>query len=374
MAFEELARRPNLTVPTANGKPLKQTVTVETGDGQLFDGWTSVTVTKNLESVANGFSMTLHDRFFPLGQRWPLKPGVLVKINVAKERVLTGRIEKLDASYSEGTRTLSVSGRSRPGDLVDASVTGSTEYTQIALDELARQLIAPFGLKVFLSVTPKKIEKFAVKPGETVFEALDRAARLQGFFWISTRGGNLRLTRAGRGRANSELSQDVNIKGASISIDTSERHNEYKVIGQNSGTDELFGKNAAQPFGSALDSGITRHRPLTIVAESTIDIDKATTRAEWEAANRVANGMRINCVTESWLQQDESLWDINQIVRLRASYIGIDADLLISSVEQKQDNTGGTTTTFGLVRKDSFDPQPEFTEANDPLAFLGHAT
>lgn len=371
MVFEELSDRANSFLPTVKGKKLSETITVETGDGVIFDGWTSVSVTKNLETLAHGFSMTLHDKFLPLKERWPLKPGVLVKINIAKERVLTGHIEKLDASYSEGSRILSVSGRSLPGDLIESSVEGPMEYTQISLEELAKQLIAPFGLKVFLSVIPKKIEKFSVRPDESVFEALDRAARLQGFFWVSTRGGNIRLTRAGRARSASELNQDFNIKAASISIDTSERHNKYKVVGQRNGTDDISGVTASQPSGTATDSGITRHRPLTIVAESTIDLDSAKTRAEWEAANRIARGMRIICETESWLQQDKSLWDINQIVRFRSSFLGLDADLLISSIEQKQDNQSGTTTSFGLVRKDSFDPEPDKKESDDPLSILG---
>lgn len=361
------------SAPRVKGKPLLDGVTITLGASGLFSGWESVTLVKQLDSLAHSFSLDLDDRFLPFSKDTPIRTGRQVKINFGRDRVLTGRIEKMDISFDKSLRQLTVSGRSLPGDLVDSTVEGATEYVNINLEDLAKKLVAPFGLKVFLSVEPKIIDKFGVKLGETVFEALDRAARLQGFFWISTRDGNIRLTRAGRARAASELHQDINFLAGKIVIDDSQRFSTYRVIGQTAGSDSFNGVLSSGGEGTAQDKGVTRNRPLTIIAEAAVDSAKAKERAEWELVNRIAMGSEITIIAQGWRQQSGDLWDINQIVHVHARSIGINSDLLIKSIEQTKNNSG-TFTDFTLVRKDSFNPKPTAgKESKDGLAeILGH--
>lgn len=365
MAFEEISR--NITIPTVDGKKIDDAVVISTIDGTIFNGWKSVTITKNIDTMAHGFSLEIFDSFLPLKKNWPLKPGVKIKISIGKERVVTGFIDVLEVGFDPTSRTFTISGRSAPSDLIDCSHTGPTEFTNITIEELAKQLVEPFGLKVSLSVVPETIDKFAIKPGESVFEALDRAARLQGFFWISTRGGNIRLTRSARARAFSEIAQGFNLKGASLKIDNSTRFSEYIVKGQSAGGDEIPGLSAAQPEGTAKDGGITRFRPLVVIAEGPVDTTKATTRAQWEMSNRIAQGFQVSATVDSWLQANGSLWGINQIVRFSSQFIGVKSDLLIAGVEQTKSFSGGTSTNFTLVPKNSFDPQPESNAGGDEL-------
>jgi prophage tail gpP-like protein len=361
----------NKAVPQERGRPLTDGVTVFIDGSKAFNGWESVKIEKNLDSIAHRFSMVIDDRFLETGEQWPLKPGVGVSVSIGDERVITGRIEKIDLGYSSGDRSYTVSGRSKAGDLVDSSHLGDAEYNNIGLDKLAETLVAPFGLKVLLSVTPKVIEKFAVKPGESVFDALDRAARTQGFLWVSTRAGNIRLTKAARARATSELHEDVNIKSASASFDDSQRYDQYVVRGQRAGNDELFGLNASGAEGKSFDRGISRYRPLVVIAEGAVDSDKAATRAGWEASNRIAKALQVSVQVQGWRQEDNSLWGLNQVVRLRSKILGLNRDLLTSSVSHSQSIGGGTTTDLMLVRPDSFDSKPEFKAADDPILNLG---
>lgn len=365
MAFEEISR--NITIPVVGGKKIDDAVVISTIGGTIFNGWKSVTITKNIDTMAHGFSIEIFDSFLPLKKNWPLKPGVKIKISIGKERVVTGFIDILDVGFDATSRNFTISGRSAPSDVIDCSHKGDTEFTNISLEELAKQLVAPFGLKVFLSEVPEIINKFAIKPSESVFEALDRAARLQGFFWISTRGGNIRLTRAARVRAFSEIAQGFNLKSARLIIDNSTRFSEYIVKGQSSGSDEIPGIFAAQPEGTAKDGGITRFRPLIIIAEGSVDFAKATTRAQWEMSNRIAQGFQVSATVDSWLQEDGTLWGINQLVRFNSQFIGVKSDLLIAGVEQTKSFDGGTSTNFTLVPKNSFDPQPESNVGGDEL-------
>jgi len=342
---------------TQKGQVLPDAVTVFLSGGRVFEGWKSVTVRKNLESIADEFSLEIDDKYEASDENWPIKPGEFVKINIGSERVLTGRIDALDAGFSAGERSFSVQGRSLAGDLIDSSCDCEAEFNNIELKDLAEKLVAPFGIKVLISVTPKIITKFAIKPSESVFEALNRAARLQGFFWVSTNFGNINLTRAGSTRSRTQLTEDINILSGSISIDVSERFSEYIVKGQSQGGINFSGTNASQPEGKAQDAGITRKRPKIIIAEGSVTADQAKDRAEWEATSRIAKSTGVSLSVQGWRQEDKSLWAENQLVHIHSKFLGLFNDMLITTVAHSQSNSG-TTTDLTLVPKNSFSPEP----------------
>lgn len=348
---------PPVVPPIAGGKIQTDGVTINIL-GRQFHGWKSVRVTKHIESVCNEFSIVLDDRFGNPLTGWPLKPDIPIDIGIGPERVFTGFIEVAEPSFTPDSRSFTISGRSKPGDLVDCTHEGLMEFQGVTPEQLATQLVKPFLLRVFTSVISKPIKKFAVKPGETVFEALDRAARMQGFFWVSTRGGNIRLTRAARLPSFSGLSEDVNITSGRAVYDGTKRFSNYTVKGQSEGGLGFFGPAVAQPIGVATDAGAKRYRPLTVLAEDSIDVAKAQERAQWEAASRLAKMARVEVTTNTWRQLDGSLWGINQVVPVASSFLGINRLMLSARVEHFKDNNGGTQTTLTLVHPDAYNPLP----------------
>lgn len=362
--------------PVKKGKIIKDEVSVLVGR-QVFDGWESVTINESLESIANSFNIQLFDKFEGLRQNWPLKPGVEVRVAINEQRVITGFIETLEVNYSSDNRGFRIGGRSKPGDLVDCMHTGPNEFLNISLDKLAEELIRPFGLRVFLSVEPKVIDKFAVKPGETVFEALDRAARLQGFFFISTRNGNIRLTKAAeneaRFKASTNLEQDINLLTATATYDDSQRFGEYIVKGQTIGLPEFFGESASGPIGRARDAGIVRHRPMELLAEGKADAAICETRAQWEASSRLAKSIRISATVQGWTQDNGELWGINQLTRIKSRFLGINKQMLIVNVERIDGVEEGKTTNLTLVDPQSYKTKAVVNEnkQDDILASLG---
>lgn len=360
------------STPIKKGRELKEEVTVSVG-GKAFDGWEQVSIQKNLESITNGFSIDLFDRFESLREKWPFQPGTEIKVSIDRQRIITGRVEKVNVSYTEERRGYTISGRSKPGDLVDSMHVGDAEFKNIKLEKLAEELVKPFGLKVFLSVETQTIDKFAVKPGETIFEALDRAARLQGFFFISTRNGNIRLTRAARERAESTLEQGVNILSATADYDDSMRHDQYIVKGQTSGIDDFFGDNVTNPEGTAKDLGIKRHRPFIMIAEGSADSARAKTRAEWEASSRLAKAIRVTATVQGWTQSGGTIWGINQVISFKSTFLGLNRDLLIVGVEHQDGAQEGKITTLTLTDPQAYNPEPEKnkSEKDDIFASLG---
>jgi len=360
--------------PRQGTRVLNDAVTVFVDGGRAFHGWKAVSVKETLNSIANSFTLTLHDNFTPRGNQWPIKPGTSVRINIGETNVITGRVDQLSANFNNNARNYQVSGRSNAGDLIDSSVTGNMEYANVSVDELATKLVSPFGIQVFKSVQDSEIktfDKFGIKMGESVFEAIDRAARLSGLLWVSTRGGNIRLTKAGSFRGVSAIGQDFNMVSGSIEIDNSDRFSEYIVRGQTNANDNFSGALASQPEGVATDAGISRFRPTIITAEGNVDQEIATQRAGWESSIRIARSQKVNVSLQGWRQEDGSLWGANQIHRVKSAFLGIDRDLLAESVERVQDQGGGTTTNISFVRVDSYQSKPNFQASEDLNDNLG---
>ena len=337
----------------------QQSITMYLDDDQIaFDGWENISLNKSIENIAHSFGFNIPQKSDTEAQDSPVRVGTKVSFYVNDQRVLVGRVERINYSLGPNNKSVQISGRSLAADLVDCSAEGPGEYTNIRLDQLARSLVNPFGLEVFLSVAAQTIPKVGVRPGDSVFEVLDKHARAQGAFWISTRGGNIRLTRAGRLPSETALEENVNIKSASIAIDESKRFSRYKVLAQSPGTMNNPGKVSSKALGLAFDRGVSSYRPLTIQAEGALDISQAKRRAQWEASSRIGKGIKINITVQGWLQSTGTVWGMNQLTRVRLPSFGIDDIFLITGVNQTQSNQGGTLTAMSLTREDAFSLKP----------------
>ncbi len=359
----------NRFLPKVRGAVQPQEVILYLGGGRdAFDGWEDLTISKSLDSLATSFKFKIPQKFREQNGGFKLSPGVRVQVNVNREPVIAGRVEHVSGRLSTEENTVEISGRSLTGDLVDCTVEGPLEYNNIGLDQLARELLKPFGLKVFLSANPRRIDKVSIKPGDTVFEILEKYARLQGFFWVTTREGNLRLAFAGNSRADSILEEGVNIKSAEFTLDETQRFQTYKVKGQSAASDEFPGVKSSVGAGVARDSGVARYRPYTMVAEGGATNDIAKKRAEWEAARRLGRSVSLSVTVQGWQQETGILWGLNQVMRAKIPTLGVDGEFLSRSIEHVRTQQDGTLTKIGLTLRDAYLTKPDIPkQASDSL-------
>ncbi len=363
----------NVFRPIKKGKIINNAISATLDNGQILHGWENISITKNLDAIAHGFSMDITDKWRQIGEKWVLKPGAKITIRVGDELFLTGFIDALNSNLSSTSRKVSISGRSLAGDLVDCSTKDKSEFNDISLTQLTRQLIAPFNIKVSAKTSVgDNFTKFSIEQGDTIFDTLERAARLRAVMFISNGAGNIEIVRAGTTKTFSELHQGVNIISGTSAFNNSDRFSEYTVKGQSQGTDSILsGKQASAPVGTAKDNGIARFRPMVIVASGNVDDGKARTRAQWEASVRAAKGASLSIQTQDWRQENGEFWDINELVHVHAGHLGVNDDFLISGLSFTKGLGAGTLTNFTLVRKDAFNPQPVIEKKADPVSILG---
>lgn len=339
-------------------------------EGNIYDGWETASITRELNSIASSFNLGLTDIWTIDNQKWRLKPGDSAEIHIGKTAIVNGYLDALNISFSAQQRVINALGRSKTADLVDCSYVGPNEFSPLPINSIVQKLIEPFGLSVELkSDAGANFNKFNIRTGETVFEAIDRLARARTLLVYPSFDGNVVLEKKGAKRASTELRQGINILSGSANFDNTNRYSDYIVKGQAAG---IIGskEDARKAKGEAKDAGILRYRPIQLIAENNTDTGGTKERAKYEAAIRAAKSSQVQITTQGWFQADGTPWDINQIIGVYAPFLGIRVDMLCVGATYRKSNSG-TTTTLRLIREDAFEFKETVEKDKDPFADLG---
>lgn len=326
--------------------------------GKRYTGWKSISITDSLEQLAATFVFDYADRWSYQARPWPISAGAQCTVLYGGERVIVGWVDDAPSSYDATDYSQSVAGRSRTGDLVDCSAVHPGEWVEQRLDQIARDLCKPFGIDVSVACDlGAAFPKFGLEQGETVHEALERAARMRGVRLASTPAGDLLITRVGARRSSTVIERGVNVLSAVRTWSVGDRFHRYTVLGQSQGSDEWSGEAAAQLKAEATDDGARRARTLVLLAEGQEpNLDELTKRATWERNVRAGRAMRLRYRLAGW-ESAEGIWRANTLVRVVDSWFGVDRELVIAGV-QFEKNDQGDTTTLELVEPKALSVEP----------------
>lgn len=331
--------------------------------GKIFAGWKSFSIVKSIETLTGTFSLSVTDNWTGLKEPWPIRPGDEVGVYIGTDLLITGYVDSVENKISASERTIEVAGRDVTGDLVDCSVDNGYQFNNIKLEKLCAHLVKPFNFVVTTKVqTGAAIPIVAVTAGDSIFETAEKRVRQKGFLIVTNKLGELEIISPGSVRGSTALVQGVNILTASLTKDIKDRFSLYKVKVQNN-----FGDvQAFQTLGMATDAAVPRARTLVLKGETQMDSAHAKKRAQYEAIVRAARGTKVNVQVQGFRQADNSIWEVNQLVRVNAPSIGLESEeLLVTDVSFSLEEGSGSVTTLGLKRKDAFIAVPEVLKKNE---------
>jgi prophage tail gpP-like protein len=333
-------------------------------NGQKYGGWKSVRVTRSIECLAGSFDLEVSDRWAGQEEPWPIAEEDACRIEIDGTVVIDGFVDRRAIAFSATSRTLFFSGRDRAAALVDSSaILESWTFRNASVFDIAKKVAEPFGIRVSLQpglVLPKPERKLVVNPGDSPYQAIERAAMAAGVLLVSDGAGGVLITRTGTERAATPLVQGGNVLAASVEYDATERFSRYVVATQVGGTDEAAGP-ATTISAEAVDAGVRRaERVLMIRPEAGITIASARKRADWEARIRAARAETVSITVQGWREPRAGLWPLGVLVNVRVPAIGVNGDLLISQLDHSL-SEAGEVTQLKLVRPDAFTPEPKAT-------------
>lgn len=321
-------------------------VTIEIG-GTGFGGWESLTITRSLDNVADGFSLqapfdpdieSLRAAFRPFSYQ-------LAAVKIDGELVLTGRVESVAPTTSAGDRAINVQGRSLTGALVDCAIDGvGFQFDGLTLAAIARRVAAPFGLAVVAEQDSAKIGEARATPGQGAFDFLNQLAQDAGLLLDKDAEGRLLIRKIQPGAAPVAAL----IEGASPVIDVAgsydgtQRFSRYKVLQQQDGEPGIV--------GAVDDAGVPVYRP-TVQAGAEGDAKAVTAAAEWRRALALAGSVGLTATVSGWRNPAGRLWMPGEAVTVLApgAFILRETAFIIAEATLALDSSQGRTTALRLV-------------------------
>jgi len=311
-----------------------------------YTGWTRVNVNTGIETACRSFSFSATAHKEDYNELLPFGPGDECEVYLDDDRIVTGYVDSTPADIGPDSHTVGVSGRSITQDLVDCSAMYETgQFLDQNIKQISQALADPYGVTVTCDEPGDAFERVAIQTGETVFDLVERLARVRGLLVFDDGDGNLVLARPGTTRATSAIEEGVNVETAHATPDLSMRYSEYTVVSQRKGSDDDNGKVVTEPWYTATDEGISRTRKLLLTAETQVNDGSCEQRAKWEASNRAGRSFVMDVTTDGWRQSNGDLWIPNTLVRVKVTSVGVnERELLIVSVDYSygEDGTGCT--------------------------------
>lgn len=326
--------------------------------GRVYEGWISVEVRRSLKETAGQFLLHVAEAFVgdaaPPSAYWPIREDDECQVFYGGRLVVTGHIDVRKPKYDFKNHEVTLQGRSKTRNLVDSSVDGELkkgEAKRVPFSSLIRRVTKNFGIQVMPkgSDLDRVIETARVEPGETVHEFIDRYGRHVGACSTDDQAGRLRLLQIEDGAAVASIIEGVNILEAGATLRADNRHSKVEAHGQNKGTDNKFGKQAARVKASANDSSVKTYRPLRILSESRVGDDDVKRRSAWESASRAGESVRVEARVVDWVKPNGELWMPGDIVFVSSPMIPIARNLVVQSLQHRQSRSTGTITALVLV-------------------------
>ena len=350
-------------------------------DGLRYDGFTNASIKRSMDTMCASYSLTCTAK---TGKAFPIQRSKPVKIIVEGEVVLTGYVENLKVDYSATRHNIIISGRGRTCDLIDSSLTGVKEFNApISLEAIINKVLLDNGLSEIQVINQagaldmfRADEIVAAEVGQTVFEFIEKFARKRQVFLGEDGNGNLLLLRAGVEDSGTALLNLINgssnnIISASVSYNETNRFNRYTVHSQlnTKGLNKkVNGKKTSAKYnaeqltaqtGSAYDSEIRTTRVKEIVADTSSSSQDSTQQAIWNANVARARSSEFNCSVQGFKKSPNTIWKVNQLVKVEDHFCDVNAILLINTVEYSLSVESGSTTAITCVVKDAYTLQSE---------------
>lgn len=328
-----------------------EVVTINVG-GMTYTAFKVATVRAAFNEAARSFNLEIAAELGASATNQIFKVGAKLTISANGDLLLTGFVDQKKPRITANEASITVSGRSNSGDLIDSSAKHETgQFENKDPLEIGNEVSKGIGAKWTTDQQLEKLEQYQVNPGESCFRCVEKMARQQGMTVTGEADGNAKITKAGSKRHAGGLIEGHNILTGSADHNGSNRHSEYIVRGQ-------------RPFGHGVDNleieaivrdkGVDRHRPVIIVQDEDTTKDKTKKRAKNRKNRAAGHALKARVETQGFRDDGGKLWEPGYLVWTESPFLDIAQDMLIESVTYMQSEQG-SIATLALTDPRSYD-------------------
>lgn len=331
---------------------IKITVEVE---GVLYEGWLESEVERSIEAISGTCNIPVS--MIP-GQPPAIKRQDAIKVRIGGIQVISGHVISAEPFYNRKDCGYRVMARDRTGDLIRCSaIHKGGQWRGARLEQICKDLVAPYGVEVKVETdTGEPLQDFKLSHGESVVDALARAARLRGVLVTRDDDGRLLLTKAGVLKFGGSIVRGQNVISMDPVGSDEQRHSEYIVYGQQNTVADFETSRSLKAM--AKDPEITRYMPLVINADGNTTQAELQTLVDHTARVRRGQAYGFRYLVEGWTHGGKP-WPINQRVPIYDDIAGLNGEeWLLCAVRQKCDLKEGDVSELLVRPIEAYDTAP----------------
>jgi prophage tail gpP-like protein len=288
-------------------------------NGKTQSGWTRYDIDSSLLVPADAWHVGLSCSSLKLDS--PIDAGAPVEVRVGGDVVMSGRLDNRVRTVQKSGKVLDLDGRDGAAVLVDCSapIFGQEELT---LEQVVAKIVRPLGInRVRIDAETQLLrDRVCTEPGDTAWQALQRAAEANGLWpWFEPDGT---LVVGGPNYDSPVVDELVMLESGPqnnlVSLrerkSMSVRHSEVTVLGQSIGTNVRMGKPNVR--ATVQDTGVPSYRPLVVVDHEATNEAIARARATKIISDERVKSFDLQAVILGKRNASGTLWAPGQRVRV----------------------------------------------------------
>jgi prophage tail gpP-like protein len=341
-------------------------------DGQPFENFVSIAVSRSLDDFSGSFNITATDA--DAGE-FPIKVGSSVKVAVDGVPIVTGYVDYLNPNVSARDHNVEVAGRDVTADLIDSTLGAAAVELNptISMSDVINKTQNAIGLSqpIVLEETVSDFGKediISCEAQQSCFDLIEQHARKKQVLVTTNGNGDIVVTRGqpvDTGLKFINLKDDINgennLLESRASFDWSNRYGRYVVVSQsnlvganNFGVPSLEDVVNVQS-GEVFDSEVRASRIMTIIAENPSDQSTTLERAKWESNIRKARSIEYYCTIDGVVNPlTLKPYELNGLAQVVDEDCKINAMMLIKGITHNINLYDGHTTQFCLTHRDAY--------------------
>lgn len=317
-----------------------EVVTISAGGGS-YTAFLEVSVKAAFNEAARSFEFTVAAELGASATNQIFAVGTEITIDANGDLLLTGYVDSKEPTFAAKKAEISVSGRSKSGDLVDGSAEHETGYFENKDPlEIGQAVSSEYEPKWESDQQLEKVEQYLLTQGESCYRCVEKLARQQGMTITGTPEGNAKITKAGSER-NGPLIEGQNILSGTAHHNGSNRHSKIVVRGQRPFG---HGDDNVQIEATENDAGIKRHRSIIIIQDDDTTKDRAKKRAKNRKNRAAGNALKAEIAVQGFHDDGGKLWTPGALTWTESPFLDIAQDMLIESVNYYQSERGSIAT------------------------------
>jgi prophage tail gpP-like protein len=325
--------------------------------GIEFTDWTALTVVDDRTQAYPFFSFECTEKSeMPSRtiQSRQIVPGDQCSVSLAGIQVLEGYVLERQVGYEGRQHTVLISGTAKTYNLAVSSIKPNTNgnYDGKTLKEITQSVIAPHQVmaKFFGDIPDMKFEHSQFHPGETVYQFLERHAKMRNVRMGSTAKGELLMVGPHDPMPSGELIEGKNILRAQCVVRDTHLYQRLATIGQQRGHNSAWGDDANK--GSAEVDGKGKRPVYSYHPADTPTSNDKELKWRAETQKRFTDGSEIqaNITVQGWVQGNGSLWEADKYYSVTSPMLILEGESLgCKKITYDQREGAGTTTTLEMV-------------------------